>query len=95
MNIMAIRNLVLCLDNEESDVWLSQSALMENGYAVLTATNGLRALQLMSLRRVDAIILTYSMPGTNSKQLAAEMKRLRPGTRSSCAQPNATSQPTH
>jgi CheY-like chemotaxis protein len=80
MKTAALRNIVLCVDDEAAILCLLQSALMANGYAVLTSTDGLGALKLMSGRRVDAIILDYSMPGMNGDEVAVEMKRIRPDT---------------
>jgi CheY-like chemotaxis protein len=78
MKTAPIRNIVLCIDDEEVILCLLQSTLMANGYAVLTTTDGPSALKLMSGRRVDAIILDYSMPGMNGDEVAVEMKRMRP-----------------
>ncbi len=80
MQTMAIRNTVLCIDDEEATVLPLQPILMANGYEVLTATDNLRALQLIYGRRVDAIVLIHSGPARSSEEIAAEMKRLRPGT---------------
>ncbi len=75
-----VRNIVLCVDDEQAVLSLLQSALMVKGYAVLVASDGPKALKLMSGRRVDAIVLDYFMPGMNGGQVAVEMKRMRPDT---------------
>jgi CheY-like chemotaxis protein len=80
MQTTGIRNTVLCVDGEDAPLGILQSVLMANGYGVLTATDGLTALKLMSARRIDAIVLNYSTPNSNSQEFAAQAKRLRPST---------------
>ncbi len=72
-----IRAVVLCVDDDEALLCLLQTALMTNGYAVLVASDGREALTLMSGRRLDAIVLDYSMPGMNGGEVVLEAKRIR------------------
>ena len=73
-----IRDVVLCVDDEEAIRCLLKSALEQSGYSALVASNGHEALQLTTQHRIDAVILDYSMPDMNSGDVALEMKRLRP-----------------
>jgi len=75
-----IRAVVLCVDDDESLLCLLQTALTTNGYAVLTASDGRKALTLASARRLDAIVLDYSMYGMNGGEVVLEVKRTRPET---------------
>jgi CheY-like chemotaxis protein len=75
-----IRAVVLCVDDDEALLCLLQTALMTNGYAVLVASDGREALTLMSGRRLDAIVLDYSMPGMNGGEVVLEVKHTRPET---------------
>jgi CheY-like chemotaxis protein len=75
-----IRAVVLCVDDDEALLCLLQTALMTNGYAVLVASDGREALTLMSGRRLDAIVLDYSMPGMNGGEVVLEVKHSRPET---------------
>ncbi len=73
-----IRNVVLCVDDDESIRCLLESVLERFGYSALVACNGHEALQLTEQHRIDAAILDYSMPDMNGGEVALEMKRLCP-----------------
>ena len=78
MESTPVRNLVLCVDDEEVIRFLLESALERFGYVALVASDGREALRLAAQHRVDAVILDYCMPGMNGGEVALEMKRLRP-----------------
>jgi len=78
MESTPVRNVVLCVDDEEAILCLLESALEPFGYVALVASNGREALRLAAQRRVDAVILDYVMPDMNGGEVAQEMKRLRP-----------------
>jgi CheY-like chemotaxis protein len=78
MESTPVRNLVLCVDDEEVIRFLLESALERFGYVTLVASDGREALRLAAQHRVDAVILDYCMPGMNGGEVALEMKRLRP-----------------
>ena len=80
MNAMTTGKLILCVEDEREPVSLFQSTFIKDGYAVLTATSSLQALQLILRHRVNVIVLNYLMPDASSEQLAEEMKRLQPRT---------------
>jgi CheY-like chemotaxis protein len=77
MESAPVRNVVLCVDDEEVIRSLLESSLEQFGYAALVARNGREALRLAAQHRMDAIILDYGMPGMNGGDVALEMKRLR------------------
>ena len=52
---MASNNTVLCIHREPAQL----SLLRENGYELVTATNGRDGLQLFMSRPVDAIVIEY------------------------------------
>jgi CheY-like chemotaxis protein len=52
--------------------------LEENGYGVLTATNGKDALQAFMSHSVDLVLLDYHLPGMNGGMAAVRMKDSKP-----------------
>jgi DNA-binding response OmpR family regulator len=48
------------------------------GYEVVTAADGVGALELFRCIQVDLVIADYWLPGLTGVQVAAEMKRVRP-----------------
>lgn len=52
--------------------------LQENGYELVTATNGHDGLRLFALQPVDAIVLDYHLGLLEGTMVANEIKRVRP-----------------
>lgn len=52
--------------------------LEENGYRVLTATNGKEAMQAFASHSVDSVLLDYNMPEMNGAMAAVRMKDAKP-----------------
>jgi DNA-binding response OmpR family regulator len=52
--------------------------LQENGYQLLTATNGHDGLRLFASQSVDAIVLDYHLGFLDGAFVANEIKRVRP-----------------
>ena len=71
---MAIHNTLLCIHREPAQL----SLLQENGYKLLTATNGYEGLRLFKSRPVDAIVLEYHRGLSNGTVIADEIKLARP-----------------
>lgn len=53
-------------------------SLQENGYQLLTATNGRDGLRLFASQPVDAIVLDYHLGLLDGAVVANEIKRVRP-----------------
>ena len=53
-------------------------SLQENGYQLLTATNGHEGLRLFASQPVDAIVLDYHLGLLDGALVANEIKRARP-----------------
>jgi len=68
MSQMGTNKTLLCIHRDPAQLRL----LQENGYELVTATNGDHGLRLFKSRRVDAIVLEYH-PG-----VAAEIKQVSP-----------------
>ena len=70
--------VILCVDDEVPALAIRCLVLSSAGYEVLTAADGVGALELFRLIRVDLVIMDYWLPGLNGVQIVAEMKRLKP-----------------
>lgn len=67
------RGLVLVVDDSPEMRALIGDVLTDEGFEVLTAASGDRALRLMSERRPDLVITDLLMPGMNGFTLRGEM----------------------
>jgi CheY-like chemotaxis protein len=70
--------VILCVDDEVAALALRSLVLTSAGYEVLTAADGVAALELFRCIEVDLVITDYWLPGISGAQMAAEMKRLKP-----------------
>jgi DNA-binding response OmpR family regulator len=71
---MATNNTLLCIHRDPDQL----SLLQENGYELVTATNGHDGLRLFASQPVDAIVLDYHLGFLDGTLVANEIKRLRP-----------------
>jgi DNA-binding response OmpR family regulator len=72
---MATNGTLLCIHRDPGQLgWLR-----ENGYELLTATNGHDGLRLFASRPVDAIVIEYYLGLLDGAAVAEKMKRVRPG----------------
>jgi CheY-like chemotaxis protein len=74
-------HVILCVDDEVAALALRRLVLSTAGYEVLTAADGVAALELFRCIHVDLVITDHRLPGLTGTQLAAEMKRLKPAIR--------------
>ena len=70
---------VLCVDDEKIGLRVRKILLESHGFNVLTASSGHQGLALLADHHVDLVVLDYYMPGLNGGQVAAEIRRRRPG----------------
>ena len=75
---MSWKPLILCVDDTPSVLEGQKMLLEENGYRVLTATNGKEAVQAFTSHAVDLVLLDYHMPEMNGDTAAARMKDSKP-----------------
>jgi DNA-binding response OmpR family regulator len=71
---MATQSTLLCIHRDPAQLGL----LQENGYELLTATNGHEGLRLFMSRPVDAIVLEYHLGLLDGGIIAAEIKKVNP-----------------
>lgn len=74
MTGMATNSTLLCIHRDPAQL----SLLQENGYELLTATNGSDGLRLLMSRPVDAIVLEYQLGLLDGAVVATEIKKFRP-----------------
>jgi CheY-like chemotaxis protein len=72
------RRLILSVDDEPSLLYTREKILECEGYQVLSAADGEKALDLLSTHAVDLVLLDYKMPGMDGGTVAREMKRRTP-----------------
>ncbi|SRR6266481_1547683 len=70
--------IVLCIDDDELVLEVTKAILKRNGYSVLTATCGLRALEIFRETTIDLVLLDYEMPGMKGHEVALEMRAFNP-----------------
>ena len=71
---MATNSTLLCIHRDPAQLTL----LQENGYELVTATNGSEGLRLLRSRPVDAIVLEYHLGLLDGALVAAEIKKVKP-----------------
>jgi DNA-binding response OmpR family regulator len=71
---MGENNTLLCVHPDPAQL----SLLEQNGYELITATNGSDGLRLFLSRPVDAIVFDYQLCLSDGSALAAEIKRVQP-----------------
>jgi DNA-binding response OmpR family regulator len=71
---MATNGTVLCIHRDPAQLNL----LQENGYELVTATNGSEGFRLLMSRPVDAIVLEYHLGLLDGAVVAAEIRRVKP-----------------
>jgi CheY-like chemotaxis protein len=73
-----MKPVILCVDDTPSVLEGEKMLLEENGYRVLTATNGIEAVQAFASHSVDLVLLDYYMPEMNGGMAAVRMKDSKP-----------------
>jgi CheY-like chemotaxis protein len=74
LGCMAANSTLLCIHRDPAQL----SLLEENGYELVTATNGCDGLRLFMSRPVDAIVLEYHLGLLDGAVVAAEIKKVNP-----------------
>lgn len=69
---------ILIVDDGESQRLVLKGFLVQEGYLVDEAENGVKALQCVKDQRFDVILLDHKMPGINGLDVLKEIKRIDP-----------------
>ena len=75
---LSSKDTILCVDEDQELLRLRKSVLEDAGYAVLMATTGARALELLTDTQVSLVLSGHMIRATSGNALAAEMKRIKP-----------------
>jgi DNA-binding response OmpR family regulator len=74
---MHTQSTILCIDDEELELSLRKMVLEAAGYAVFTATDASKALEIFMVQRID-LVITDNLQGITSHSFAAELRHLSP-----------------
>ncbi|CAI6051744.1 response regulator transcription factor [Cohnella sp. JJ-181] len=72
---MAPTGTILIVDDEQDIITLMQIYLLNEGYRLLTASNGLEAIELLSLHPVDVVILDVMMPHLDGIETCIQIRK--------------------
>ncbi len=73
---------ILVVDDDQDVLTVASAALEADGYTVLSARNGVEALEILaSTRDIDLLFTDIVMPSMDGFDLAERAKQLRPGLR--------------
>jgi CheY-like chemotaxis protein len=70
---------VLCVEDEDLQLRLRALLFKTAGYEVIEAASATAALEKFRSGRVDAVVMDYSLSGSDGASTAAEMKKIQPG----------------
>jgi len=65
---------ILCVDDEPVNLDLLEAILSEQGYTILKAAGGAKALETMNAQTVDLVLLDVMMPGMNGFEVCRIIK---------------------
>jgi two-component system cell cycle response regulator len=75
-NIPALSgNCILLVDDNLEYLSASRTLLEHEGHTVLTADNGLAALEVLRSQKVDLVLLDYYMPGMTGEEVVAQLRQ--------------------
>jgi len=74
---MHTQSTILCIDDEELELSLRKMVLEAAGYAVFTATNASKALEVFRFQCID-LVITNNLQGITSHSFVAELRHLSP-----------------
>ena len=72
------RGVILVVDDEKSVRDFMAEALTEDGYMVMTAEDGKKAMALIGSREFDAVVSNMKMPGTSGEDLYLSIREKDP-----------------
>lgn len=81
-NLVASKNRILVVDDNEEVVKFLEKSLKHLGYRVIGETDSVKALKLFEMEHdnIDLVITDYSMPNIKGNELAAHIKKIKKDT---------------
>ena len=73
--------VVMVVDDEPAMVRILERLLTGDGYRVLVAKNGEKALELFEKHGPDLVLLDLMMPGINGREVCRKIKQISPEVR--------------
>jgi CheY-like chemotaxis protein len=73
---MHSRPTVLCVDDFKPGLLIRKVFLEQFGFEVLIASNGIEAIELVRVQKIDAVVMDYSMPGMDGEELAIRIRQI-------------------
>ncbi|MGR3178756.1 MAG: response regulator [Candidatus Anammoxibacter sp.] len=70
----AIRN-VLLVDDDQEQIYALNKILKDKGFNISTATDGIKALDILKEKEIDLVTLDLMMPGMDGFQVLEELKK--------------------
>lgn len=75
---MALRPVVLCIDDNVLVLAIRKSLLESRDFRVLTAEDGPAGLEIVNREPIDVVIVDYEMPAVDGGTIARELRRKHP-----------------
>jgi DNA-binding response OmpR family regulator len=69
---------ILLVDDESLILWTLENVLSQQGYEVCPAASGEEALQCISKKYMDLLIIDMEMPGMNGLEVLSQIKQCYP-----------------
>ena len=69
---------VLVVDDEVWILQLTEELLTQDGYTVVTASNGEKALELIAGQKFDVVVSDWKMPGLSGPRLYEQLRAIEP-----------------
>ncbi|MTI48546.1 MAG: sigma-54-dependent Fis family transcriptional regulator [Firmicutes bacterium] len=73
-----MKKTILIADDEKNMIWALKKALSKEGYNIISASNGVEALELFSKNVPSLVLLDLKMPKLNGIEALKEMKKSNP-----------------
>jgi CheY-like chemotaxis protein len=70
--------LILCIDDDKTQLALRREILESQGFLVLNATNSQDAVRMLRETPVSLVLSDHMLRGTTGTRLAAKLKRVKP-----------------
>ncbi len=77
---MADKKKIMVVDDEEAIRMLYEEEFEDEGYEVISCSNGDEALELFEKEKPDLVILDIAMPGISGLEVLSKMKEESPST---------------